>query len=237
MIVDFHCHLYDYAKNLALEISKKKLNGVDKWISSALSPDEFKWHLENENNFLFVAGIHPYYPHNTTFNYDSYLDKISNCSDKRLWGIGEIGLDTRNKDKENQKNLFTKQLKLSMELEKPVLIHSVKSYYEIYKILKSLNPKIPIIFHAFNSSNEIINLMNKFDTYYSINRQILNKKNSKNILERLFAEKKLLFETDANSQRNKLSDLKTTMKNVSLKLEIPLESLLKYYDEVCQKIV
>ncbi len=234
MIIDFHCHLYDFGKTLSEEIAKAKLQGINKWISTALTPDEFQWHLKK--GFLFVAGIHPYYLENSEFNFDSYLQNIYNCSDESFWGIGEIGLDTRNKNLEHQKTIFIKQVKIAMELDKPIIIHSVKSYYEIFKILKTFNPKIPIIFHCFNGSNEIVDLYKNFNAYFSINNQILRKKNAGKILEKLYLSKKLLFETDANYQRKDLFNLRNTLNQVAVKLEIQVDDILSYYDEMCKKL-
>jgi len=235
MIVDFHCHLYDFSKTLSKEIEKAELSGIDKWISTALSPDEFQWHLNNHKDILFVAGIHPYYSKNSEFDFDSYLQKIYNCLDKKFWGIGEIGLDKRNHNPEYQKEIFIKQINLAIDLEKPIIIHSVKSYYEIFKILKSLHPEIPIIFHGFNGSKDIIDLFRNFNAYFSINNQILKKKNCGKILGNLIKNKKLLFETDASYQRNSLSDLKNTMDNVAKKLKIQVDELLNYYAEMWKK--
>ncbi len=235
MIVDFHCHLFDFGKSVSQKTNKAKSKGIGKWISTALSPDEFQWHLTED--FLFVAGIHPYYLKNSEFNFDSYLEKIYNCSDKKFWGIGEIGLDVRNPNFEFQKKLFTKQLEIAVELKKPIILHSVKSYYEIYKIIKKIPIKTPLIFHGFNGNLEIVSLFEKSRTYFSVNNLILRKKNAPKILENAFCHHKLLFETDADSKKNNLTELNVIMEKVAVIINLPIQNLINYYDEICRELI
>jgi TatD DNase family protein len=57
------------------------------------------------------------------------------------WGIGELGLDyARAKDpaaREHQARVFRAQLALSRELELPIVIHCVRAYEEIFRLLKA----------------------------------------------------------------------------------------------------
>jgi TatD DNase family protein len=237
MLVDFHCHLSDFGDFLKPQIIQAKTIGINKWISTALTPDEFRWHLEENHKFLFVAGIHPFYFKNNKFKISSYLETISECHNNKFWGIGEIGLDTRNIDFDSQVKVFSNQVEIAIELQKPLIIHSVKSYYQIAKILKFYQPKRELILHGFNGSPEIIELYRNLNTYFSVNNLILKKKQSGKILKKLYNNKKLLFETDANSSKINLSILKQTLITTAKILKINLTDLIDYYEKICTKII
>ena len=68
--------------------------------------------------------------------------------------IGEIGLDYACEvDKERQIDLFEKQLQLAQELQVPVVLHCVKAFEDVMKILEKYTLRA-VIFHGFIGSKE-----------------------------------------------------------------------------------
>lgn len=97
----------------------------------------------------FSLGIHPWFinKHNSN-DLDALEQKIIKHNPI---AIGEIGLDFYIQiDKKQQQLFFERQLHLAQKYNLPVIIHSVKSYDEVVKILKNYDVSVQI--HAFNGS-------------------------------------------------------------------------------------
>ncbi|MCD7962811.1 MAG: TatD family hydrolase [Rikenellaceae bacterium] len=131
-------------------------------------------------NILFSAGIHPRNTNNAT---DSDLSIFENKTDNLL-AIGEIGLDFSIKtlDKEKQLYWFEKQLRIATELQLPVIIHCVKAYYEVIRLLKKY-PLSTVIFHSFIGNNEIYSQINKNRYFISLSQKSLRSTKTMNILK------------------------------------------------------
>lgn len=64
--------------------------------------------------------------------------------------IGECGLDgLRGPAMEVQEEVFVRQIRLSEELGKPLIIHCVKALDRLLRLRKELNPKQSWMFHGF----------------------------------------------------------------------------------------
>ena len=153
MLIDTHCHLsYDDYENLDEVI--KNMNGI--MIASGCNDKTNKEILElveKYPNVYGTLGIHPEEIDNLTN--DSFKIIEENINNPKIVAIGEIGLDYYwvNDNKEEQKNLFKKQLDLAKKYNKPVVIHSRDSIQDTYNILKKYNLKGSI--HCFSSSLEM----------------------------------------------------------------------------------
>ena len=115
----------------------------------------------------FSAGIHPW---NIVNNNSAKLMTLSSVlQNNKLLAIGEIGLDKMNNYENYTKQIkvFTEQLKIADNVKKPVIIHCVKAFSDIQKILKELQPKIPLIFHGFNENIQIAKQLLKYNSYFS----------------------------------------------------------------------
>ncbi len=195
--IDAHCHLADsrIAANLEQELSEAKEAGISCFISSALCKEEFEWHQnQNISQMKWCAGIHPYYKKSSEDDFDTL---IRLCDDKQIIAIGEIGLDGRNDDQKWQKQILLKQLDIAQNYDLPVVFHTVRKYYELYKLLKSNFPKIRGYLHGFNASIEIAELLSKFDLAFSLGCKPPKKDALEFIIDRGF----FLFETDAPYQK------------------------------------
>ncbi len=227
--IDAHCHLADYriAANLEQEISEAQKAGVNLFISSALCQEEFEWH-QNQNiaQMKWSAGIHPYYEKSSENDFNTL---IRLCDDKQIIAIGEIGLDSRNDDQIWQEQILLKQLDLAQNYDLPVVFHTVRKYYELYKLLKKNFLKIRGYLHGFNASMEIAELFSKFDLAFSLGCKQPQKEVVELIIDRGF----FLFETDAPYQKpvddkndfNHLKNLMWVVDNVSQVTELDKQEL------------
>lgn len=95
-------------------------------------------------------GLHPWHIHNLAVNEvtDALLERATLSTVK---AIGEIGLD-RAIDTPIPKQItyFESQLMVARALQKPIILHTVRSYSDIIPYVKK--SKVPMIFHGFNGN-------------------------------------------------------------------------------------
>lgn len=233
--IDAHCHLIEerISVNLEKEISEASHWGITGFISSALCKEEFECielvKFQKFNKFIkWCAGIHPYYEKSTEKDFD-ILTALSD--EQKIIAIGEIGLDGRKDNSEWQKEILLKQLDLAKNYDLPVIFHTVKKYYVLYKILKQNFPKVRGFLHSFNASLEITELFSKYDLAFSLNAKTPNTKVLEFIMKRGF----FFFETDAPYQKpenskddfNHLKNLIRVVDKVSEKTNIEKDILKK----------
>jgi TatD DNase family protein len=103
---------------------------------------------------LFSVGIHPC--HADDFS-PELIDKMMAWStDKRLVALGECGLDKNSRvSMEQQLNVFEQQIILSEKTGKPLIIHCVGCFNELFELKKKLNPRQLWIIHGFRGKPQL----------------------------------------------------------------------------------
>ena len=115
------------------------------------------------NDIFCMIGLHPCYVDD---NFHLEIDFVKNQIDNHDYkAIGEIGIDLFHDKKyfEQQVIAFEEQIKLAIEKDLPIVIHSRDSFDEIFKVLEQFKcEKLRGIFHCFtgdiNQANKIIDL-------------------------------------------------------------------------------
>jgi TatD DNase family protein len=203
--INFHCHIRT-EKEYALQPTSERGSGLSSLfnkhiiINNPLDKTEMETYLkiiENKknkliNNMLISTGQHPLYPTNSV-NID---DMIELLEQKKLFAIGEIGLDKRNPDLNSQEKVLIEFLDLAIQYHKPVIIHCVGHYYELHKLLKQQFPKLIYIIHSFNGSLEIIEKFKDLNIIFSLHPSILKIKNYIIVLKEITDKYRYCFETD-----------------------------------------
>lgn len=199
MLIDTHCHLSNNDYDNLDEVVKQMQDNII--ITSGTNMKTNKEVIElcqKYSNVYGTIGIHPEEIETVT---NADLDFVENhIHDPKIVGVGEIGLDyywTKD-NKDRQKEIFIKQLKLAQKYNKPVVIHSRDAIQDTYDILKSLNLNIPIDIHCYSSSLEMAKEFIKLGSYFGIGG-VLTFKNShqlKDIVSKLDLNY-LLLETDS----------------------------------------
>ena len=160
MYIDTHCHLSreDY-DDIDKVIEENKNANIDKIVVSGCSRESIEevMDLKDRYDMVYVTiGYHPEYADTVTESDLDYLKSL--LGEKKVVGIGEIGLDYHytkdNKDK--QIWLFEEQLKIAEEFNLPVVIHSRDATMDTINILKKY--KVKGIIHCFSGSLETANI-------------------------------------------------------------------------------
>ncbi len=180
MLIDTHCHLSrEYYDDIDKVISDDKVSKVNKIVVSGCSKSDIEevLQLKDKYEIIYVTlGYHPEYALEVTKKDLEDLKKKLNNS--KVVGVGEIGLDyyyTKD-NKEKQKWLFEEQLKIAVELNLPVVIHSRDATLDTIEILKKYN--LRGIIHCFSGSLESANIYIKMGYFLGIGG-VVTFKNSK----------------------------------------------------------
>ena len=184
MYIDTHCHvLSEYYNNIEVIVKKCIENNVTKIIVSGCDMKSNKEVLELVNKYDIIYGTLGFHPTELEDFKEEYFDfLIENINNKKIVGIGEIGLDYHyeNTDKEKQKRIFNKQLEIAEKFNKPVVIHSRNAIQETYDMLSKYNLKGSI--HCFSGSLEMAKLFIRLGYKIGVGG-IITFKNAKNIIK------------------------------------------------------
>lgn len=184
MYIDTHCHvLSEYYNNIEVIVKKCIENNVTKIIVSGCDMKSNKEVLELVNKYDIIYGTLGFHPTELEDFKEEYFDfLIENINNKKIVGIGEIGLDYHyeNTDKEKQRRIFNKQLEIAERFNRPVVIHSRDAIQETYDMLSKYNLKGSI--HCFSGSLEMAKLFIRLGYKIGVGG-IITFKNAKNIIK------------------------------------------------------
>ncbi len=136
-----------------------------------------------------MAGIHPW---QAEIGYE--LPDLTECDI-----IGETGLDYACEvDRDRQKELFIKHLERARELDKPVVLHTVRALEDTLKILSDFKAIEGVVFHGYIGSKEQAAECIKRGYYLSFGERSLRSPKSIEAL-RITPLSQLFCETDDNT--------------------------------------
>ena len=154
MYIDTHCHLDDYEK--VDEIVNNMQGGI--MIASGADLETSKFALlmaEKYANVFASVGIHPSEVKNMNKNDIDNIEQMLN--NDKVVAVGEIGLDYYwdQDNKEEQKDIFIKQIKLAQKYNLPIVIHSREAINDTYEILKEQLNDTKAVLHCYSGSYEM----------------------------------------------------------------------------------
>jgi len=121
-------------------------------------------------------------------------------TNKKIIAVGEVGLDFKEdlKSWERQKKIFEEWIKLAIELNIPIIVHSRKAELEAIEILENFNKtnKLKVIMHCFSGSMKLVQRIFDNGWYFSIPTNIKNSQHFQLVVEKIPIEK-LFCETDS----------------------------------------
>lgn len=202
MIFDAHAHYDDSAfdEDRDTVIEEMKQNGVIGVLNcgTSLKGSRDSVNLAVKYDYFYAAvGIHPEYALELN---DEVLAEFRECSkNTKVRAIGEIGLDyfyDENPDREIQKSVFRKQMKLAEELKLPVIIHDRDAHEDTLKIMKEF-PNVIGEVHCFSGSVEFARECIKLGYYLGFTG-VVTFKNARKSIEVIkdLPIYKILVETD-----------------------------------------
>ena len=160
-MIDTHTHLYlDHFKDDIDDVIHRAVAiGVEKFYLPSISSKHNKsMHvLENRfpNRIFCMIGLHPCY---VDQNFELEMEFVKKqIKEHDYKAIGEIGIDLFHEKKyfKQQVIAFEEQIKLAIEYDLPIVIHSRDSFDEIFEVLKKYKSNsLRGIFHCFTGDKE-----------------------------------------------------------------------------------
>lgn len=205
VLVDSHCHLdkLDYEQlhtGIDDVLAKAKARGIDYCLSVGVTLESFPTMMEMiepHDNVFASCGVHPL-DIEAGFDYDKLKEYAQH---ERVVAIGETGLDYHYQPDlaEQQKEIFRQHVRLAVELNKPLIIHTRMAREDTLQILREEGAeKCGGVLHCFTESLEMAQAAIELGFYISISGIVTFNKASelKNVVNQLPLER-LLVETDS----------------------------------------
>ena len=236
MFIDTHCHISkeDY-EDIDKVIKDAYDNNVKYLVVSGWDKNSIKESIEianNHNNIYLSLGYHPSEARTTTDEDLKELEEIIK-NNKKVIAIGEIGLDYHwDKDnKEEQKELFRKQIEIAKRNNLPLVIHTRNAFQDTYDILKEANYKGVI--HCFSGNEENAKMYTSIGFYIGIGGVITFKNtNLKETIKKVPIDR-IVLETDApyltptpyRGEKNESKYIPIIAQKIANQLDMSLEEI------------
>ena len=160
-MIDTHTHLYlDHFKDDIDDVIQRAISvGVEKFYLPSISSKYNKSMHDLESKFpnrvFCMIGLHPCY---VDKNFELEIEFVKEQIKLRSYkAIGEIGIDLFHEKKYFKQQIiaFEEQIKLALEYDLPIVIHSRESFDEIFEVLKKYkSDKLRGIFHCFTGNED-----------------------------------------------------------------------------------
>lgn len=199
-IFDAHAHYDDDwfesdRHELLCSLKEKGVCGIVNAAVDLESAEIARSFAEKYDYMYFTVGFHP---ENLTDMPSDYLDKIATMLEhKKAVALGEIGLDYHwDIERSLQHRVFDEQLRLSKELDVPVVVHDREAHGDVMEYLRKYHTKG--LLHCFSGSVEMLKEVLKLGMSISLGGTVTYK-NARVPVEVAQAVplERLLLETDA----------------------------------------
>lgn len=171
-IFDVHAHYDDekFDEDRGELLASLPEMGVKAVVNASVDLATAKKAIEFSEKYPFMYAAVGVHPENLEGLTENYLDELASLykNNKKVVAIGEIGLDYYwDIPKEPQLKVFEEQLKLSLELDAPVVIHDREAHADTMRILKKYAPK-KVLLHCYSGSKEMLKEVLKLGAFISL---------------------------------------------------------------------
>ena len=167
-MIDAHCHLNFHAfdKDYDATIKRAIKDGIETIINTGTSIESSKRAVElaqKYKNLYAIVGIHPHHADKVEKGWDKEIDALAKMP--KVVGIGEIGLDYYSyksngvTDPKLQRQIFVRQIEISIENKIPLQIHGRRAGKDIIEIISKYRNQLletPGMFHCFAGSMQYL---------------------------------------------------------------------------------
>lgn len=202
MLIDTHTHLNTerFNENYQEVIDRALNNDVKVMIVVGFDKETNKKAISLAERYPFLyatVGFHP--TEAKDIKDDDFILLKEQLKHPKVVGIGECGLDFY-WDKEHvdaQIDVFNKQILLSKELDKPLIIHMRDATEATYKVLSEYND-LKGIMHCYSGSPEMVPLFLELGLHISLGGPVTFKNGHKpKAVAKVVPLDRLLIETDS----------------------------------------
>ena len=241
-MIDSHCHLdhEPLLENIIDVINRSKEIGITKLLTICTTIESFekiKIIIKKDKMIYGTYGIHPHETGNNHVNKKRIVKEVR--QNNKIIGIGETGLDFfyNHSDRDMQITSFKAHIEASIELKRPIIVHSRNAEIETFDILNSYkSSNLKILMHCFTGSMEFAQKLITIDAFFSASGIITfnNSIDLQNTFKTIPVER-LLIETDSpflapipmRGKKNEPSYIKFTLSKLARLKNISDEKMIE----------
>lgn len=207
LFTDTHAHLHFVQLHSDIDgiLERAEENDIKRFITIGIDYDDSRKAIElasKYDNIYASVGVHP--ENAAHYKLERDYDRLLKLSKhEKVLAVGEVGLDYHYEEgpsKKDQYILFSDMINLSIEAEKPLIIHSRDAGSDLVQILRDeLSHRKNLfkggIFHCYDGNLEALELLEEFNFYVSFagnvtykSAEVIRKALEKVPLSRIFSE-------------------------------------------------
>ncbi len=146
---------------------------------------------------FYSVGLHPWFITNNHDHKTQFAELEKRALFPEVVAIGECGLDKlANTESQLQLDVFINQCRIAESVNKPVIIHCVKSYNEISHLKRRLKPTVPWILHGYKGNGMVTSQLVPLGFYFSLGKMFLTDEEEARQMAEKIPPGQLFFETD-----------------------------------------
>lgn len=246
-MVDTHCHIHskefdENREQLLQELQTHSIQAIV--VGTSIEDSKKAVELASANSFLYASlGIHPH--EYERIDIDTIRKEMNSILQTNpIIAMGETGFDfyyhKSEEVREQQEALFRLHIELTLEYNKPLIIHTRDSFEETFQVLSEYKD-LTVILHCFTGNSDWVYKFNTLShiIYFSFSG-IITFNNVLSIQEavKIVPESQLLGETDApylapipyrGKQNSPLFLIHTIAKIAELR-EVDIQELIEILD-------
>jgi TatD DNase family protein len=207
-MIDSHCHLADeaFADDLEAVIERARDAGLDGALCILSAGDDRESAAAAQVRAMwpevrFSLGIHPHKAGDFAGRLDHALDIVrQGIAAERARAVGEIGLDYHYdfSPRDVQQAVFRTQVRLALELDLPVIIHTREATADTFAILREAGSSLRGVFHCFTGDADMARTALDIGFYVSLAGIVtFPRSEALRDVAKLVPDDRLLVETDA----------------------------------------
>lgn len=185
-------------KDKYIDIHSHQVNTFDDRVAVLnVYPDKL---VNFQNDGLYSLGVHPWFIPEKGVG--KLLDIVAELSIKEeIVAIGECGLDKLSKTPfDVQEFVFEKHIEMAEKVQKPLIIHCVRSFNELVQFKINSGSSVDWIVHGFNANLQVADLLLRHELYLSFGKALLNpESNASKVISQVEDELYLLETDDSNT--------------------------------------
>lgn len=189
--IDIHCHI-DFYENPEQYIKDNVIININ-----GINPDANRKILKLSEKYDNVKASLGLYPSEALELTDEEIDKeIDFIRKNKPTAIGEVGMDFKEaEEKEKQEKNFRKFIRLSKELDIPIIVHSRKAERRTIEILEEEKAK-KVIMHCFSGRSKYYKRIEDNGWYFTVPTIVRHAEQFQNLVYKV-ALSRLFCETDS----------------------------------------
>jgi TatD DNase family protein len=169
---------------------------------------------------FYSVGLHPWHLKTPEENNEKLHMVEEALEFDHVCFVGECGLDKKvTVDFEEQIRVFRAHAFIAEEFKRPLIIHCVKAYNEVFEIHKKLHPEMPWIMHGYRGNVQTTQLLGKRGIFFSFGKSLFDEKSKSVESLKCLPMEKIFFETDEfKGNVEQIYERAALLKNVSLEI-------------------